>query len=282
VIPYRRGKECSRSVDEIFQEVQTLAQQGVKEVTLLGQIVDRYGKDIPNGPELTDLLHAIHGIEGIERIRFLTSHPNWMTDQLLDTVAVLPKVCEHIEVPIQAGDDRVLENMRRGYTQADYRRLIDKIRTRVPGVAIHTDIIVGFPGETNKQFQQTYNLLADLKLDKAHVAMYSPRPGTLSARTLSDDVPAEEKKRRLLALDNLQAEVVASINRQFLGQSVEILVDDQHQGKWRGRTRQNKLVFFKDENDWRGKLVNVQITWTGPWSMQGKLTTQKMKKLSTV
>jgi tRNA-2-methylthio-N6-dimethylallyladenosine synthase len=272
VIPFRRGIERSRGVGEIAAEVRALARQGVREITLLGQIVDRYGKDVPDGPDLPDLLYTLHEIEGIARIRFLTSHPSWMTDKLLDAVAELPKVCEHIEVPIQAGDDEILRRMKRGYTQADYRQLIDKIRARIPGVAIHTDIIVGFPGETAGQFEQTYNVLADLKLDKAHVAMYSPRPNTVSSRMMPDDVAPDEKKRRLLAIDDLQAQVVAEINSRSLGTTVEILVEDRHQGKWRGRTRQNKLVFFEDEQDWHGRLVDVEITWTGPWSMQGRLT----------
>ncbi|MEJ2150519.1 MAG: tRNA (N6-isopentenyl adenosine(37)-C2)-methylthiotransferase MiaB [Chloroflexota bacterium] len=272
VIPFRRGAEQSRSVGEIASEVRALARQGVKEVTLLGQIVDRYGMDVPDGPDLSELLAVIHDIEGIERIRFLTSHPNWMTERLLDTVAELPKVCEHIEVPVQAGDDEVLRRMKRGYTQADYRHLVERIRDRVPDVGINTDIIVGFPGETEKQFEETYNLLADLKLDKAHIAMYSPRPNTVSARRMEDDVPPEEKKRRLQALDSLQQQIVAEINSRFLGQTVEIMVEAEQGGKWRGRTRQNKLVFFvDDERDWRGRLAEVEITWTGPWSMQGRL-----------
>jgi tRNA-2-methylthio-N6-dimethylallyladenosine synthase len=271
VIPFRRGIERSRPAEEIVAEVRALAVQGVKEVTLLGQIVDRYGKDLTGNGGLPGLLRQVHEIEGIERIRFLTSHPNWMSDELLDTVAELPKVCEHIEVPIQAGSDEVLRRMKRGYTQADYRRLIERIRARIPNVAIHTDIIVGFPGETEEQFEQTYNVLADLKLDKAHVAMYSPRPNTLSARTMPDDVPPQEKKRRLLALDSLMEEIVAGINSRFLGQTVEVLVEDKHRGKWRGRTRQNKLVFFEDKSDWHGKLAYVEITHTGPWSMQGRI-----------
>jgi tRNA-2-methylthio-N6-dimethylallyladenosine synthase len=271
VIPFRRGIERSRSVGEIAAEARALTSYGVKEVTLLGQIVDRYGKDIPDGPDLADLLRVIHNIDGLERIRFLTSHPNWMTDKLLDAVAELPKVCEHIEVPIQAGDDETLRRMKRGYTQAEYRHLIDRIRKRIPVVAIHTDIIVGFPGETESQFQQTFDVLADLRLDKAHVAMYSPRPNTVSSRSLPDDVAPEEKKRRLHVIDDLQATIVADINRRHLGQSLEVLIEDYHVGKWRGRTRLNKLVFFEDERDWRGKLVNVEIVWTGPWSMQGRL-----------
>jgi tRNA-2-methylthio-N6-dimethylallyladenosine synthase len=275
VIPFRRGAERSRRVGEILGEVRSLAAQGVKEVTLLGQIVDRYGMDLgEDGPDLADLLRVIHDdpeSQGVERIRFLTSHPNWMTDKLLDAVAELPKVCEHIEVPIQAGDDTVLANMKRGYTREDYVRLIERIRGRIPEAAIHTDIIVGFPGESEAQFQKTYDLLAELKLDKAHLAMYSPRPQTVSERRMADDVPPEEKKRRLRALEQLQAEALSEINHKYLGQEIEVLVEDQHKGKWRGRTRQNKLVFFEATGDWRGKLVDVEITWTGPWSMQGRL-----------
>lgn len=277
IIPFRRGVERSRRVGEIVAHVRSLARQGVKEVTLLGQIVDRYGKDIPDGPDLADLLRTIDSIAaetGIERIRFLTSHPNWMTDKLLDTVAELPRVMPHIEVPVQAGDDQVLENMKRGYTTEQYRRLIDKIRARIPEVAIHTDIIVGFPGETDAQFQATYDLLAELKLDKAHLARYSPRPNTVSERRMVDDVPDEEKRSRLERLETLQARVVAEINSRFLGRVVPVLVEEQHKGKWRGRTPQNKLVFFEDDRDLRGHVVDIEITWTGPWSMQGRLPAQ--------
>ena len=274
IIPFRRGVERSRSVGEIVAHVRSLAAQGVKEVTLLGQIVDRYGKDIEDGPDLADLLRTVHGVAeetGLERIRFLTSHPNWMTDKLLDTVAELPRVMPHIEVPVQAGNNTVLENMKRGYTSAQYRVLVERIRQRIPHVAINTDIIVGFCGETEAQFMDTYNLLADLKLDKAHLARYSPRPNTVSDRRMADDVPDEEKKRRHAMLEDLQAQVVAEINNRFLGQSVEVLVEDRHKDKWRGRTPQNKLVFFEADGDWHGRLVDVEITWTGPWSMQGRL-----------
>lgn len=271
IIPFRRGIERSRSIGEIASEVRALAAQGVKEVTLLGQIVDRYGKDIADGPDLADLLHVIHEIDGIARIRFLTSHPNWMTDKLLDAVAELPRVMPHIEVPIQAGDDTVLERMKRGYTQQRYRDLVAQIREKIANVAIHTDIIVGFPGETDAQFMETYRVLEDLKLDKAHLAMYSPRPKTVSERTMEDDVPADKKKRRLQLLDELQQRVVSDINANYLGQTVEVLVEEEHRGKWRGRTPQNKLVFFEDDQDRQGQIVDVEVTWTGPWSMQGRL-----------
>ena len=152
---------------------------------MLGQIVDRYGYDIPDGPRLSDLLRVLNGIDGLARIRFLTSHPNYMTDEMLDTVAELPKVCEHIEVPNQAGDDLVLQRMKREYTMAEYADLIARIRRRMPDVSIATDIIVGFPGETEAQFQRTLATLAELKLDVCHIAMYSPRPGTVSAKLMA-------------------------------------------------------------------------------------------------
>jgi tRNA-2-methylthio-N6-dimethylallyladenosine synthase len=275
VIPYRRGAERSRDPDEILAEVRALAAQGVREVTLLGQIVDRYGTDLypdaqPPTTPLVDLLRQVHQVEGLERIRFLTSHPNWMRDDLLAAVAELPKVCEHIEVPVQAGDDEVLARMRRGYTADDYRRLITRVRERIPGVAITTDIIVGFPGETRPQFQRTVELLAELKLDKAHIARYSPRPQTLATRRYPDDVPWEEKERRRKVLDDLQEEIVSRINRRYLDQVVEVLVEGRKKDRWRGRTRTNKLVFFEDEGDRQGQLVPVRITWAGPWSLVGE------------
>jgi tRNA-2-methylthio-N6-dimethylallyladenosine synthase len=273
IIPYRRGVERSRPIGQIAQEVRSLAAQGVKEVTLLGQIVDRYGKDFDGGPDLSDLLRVIDGIDGIERIRFLTSHPNWMNDELLSTVAALPKVCEHIEVPVQAGDDDILRAMRRGYTADDYRRLIEKIRAKLPGTSIATDIIVGFPGETEAQFRRTYELLEELKLDVAHLAKYSTRPGTVADRKMTDDVPEEEKERRWRVLNEQHERISGAINRRYQDQAVEVLVEDQHKGKWRGRTRTNKLVFFEEESaDWRGQLAQVKIEKTGPWSMSGQLT----------
>lgn len=276
IIPFRRGVERSRPLAEIVAEVRDLVAQGVREVTLLGQIVDRYGYDWPGQrPDLADLLHAVHEIDGLWRIRFLTSHPNYMSDRILHAVRDLPKVCEHIEVPIQAGDDEVLAAMRRGYTAADYRRLVYHIRETIPNAAIHTDIIVGFPGESDAQFQRTYDVLAELKLDKAHLARYSPRPGTVSARRMVDDVPEAVKVARHQALERLQANVQDEINRRFLGQTVEVLVEDLHKGKWRGRTRQNKLVFFSHPEDWRGRLAEVLITWAGPYSMQGRLAADR-------
>jgi tRNA-2-methylthio-N6-dimethylallyladenosine synthase len=281
IIPYRRGPERSRSVEEVLAEARALATQGVKEITLLGQIVDRYGHDLPDEPSLASLLYRLHEIEGLERIRFLTSHPNWMTDELLDAVATLPKVCEHFEVPVQAGDDDVLARMWRGYTPDDYRRLIARIRDRVPGASIATDVIVGFSGETEAQFQRSYGLLAELRLDKAHIARYSPRPQTLAARRLPDDVPPEEKEHRRRALDDLQAGIVGEINAQLLDRAVEVLVEGRRKGRWWGRTRTDKLVFFDDEREWQGQLANVRITWTGPWSLIGEPADSPVQQLSS-
>ncbi len=287
VIPSRRGIERSRPLEEIVAEAKSLVARGAKEITLLGQIVDRYGYDLAGvkrplnhgeaadfqiRPDLADLLRAVHQIDGLQRTRFLTSHPNYMTDRLLEAVAELPKVCQHIEVPVQAGDDEVLGRMRRRYTADDYRRLIGRIRQMLPQASIATDVIVGFPGETAAQFEETYRLLEELRLDMAHIAAYSPRPGTASARW-PDDVPPEEKERRRRALDALQERVVGEINAQLLGQTVEVLVEEKHRGRWKGRTRTNKLVFFEDDADWQGKLAQVKINWAGPWSLIGAVVT---------
>ena len=192
------------------------------------------------------------------------------TDRILQAVRDLPKVCEHIEVPIQAGDDEVLERMRRGYTRAEYLDLIDRIRAIVPDVAINTDIIVGFCGETAEQFERTYAVIEECAFDKVHLARYSPRPGTVSERRMLDDVPEDEKVRRHKRLEELQERISAANNARFLGEVVEVLIEDQHKGKWRGRNRQNKLVFIESDLPLRGRLVEAQVTWTGPWSMQAR------------
>lgn len=301
IVRLRRGPEVSRPVGEIVSEVWDLTQRGVKEVTLLGQNVDSYGHDLaPRGtggacpepcpepvggfvegsgngskggapPDLADLLEAVHQVEGLARIRFLTSHPADMTSRLIETAARLPKVCEHMEVPVQSGDDAVLRRMGRGYTVAEYRELVTRVRAAMQSVGLATDVIVGFPGETRTQYEATYRLLEELRFDMVHVAAYSPRPGTPAAR-LPDDVSPEEKERRRKAVDDLQERIVGEINAQLLGQTVEVLVEERHKGKWRGRTRTNKLVFFDvDDRDWTGELVQVRITRTGAWSMQGEV-----------
>jgi tRNA-2-methylthio-N6-dimethylallyladenosine synthase len=272
IIPYRRGVERSRPPEDILAEARAMVNGGVREITLLGQIVDRYGKDAPDYPTLAWLLTRLNDIEGLERIRFLTSHPNWMTDELLDAVALLPKAMPHIEVPIQAGDDEILANMHRGYSVDDYRRLIGRIRKRIPHVSIGTDIIIGFPGETEAQFQNTYNLLAELKLDVAHLARYSPREGTVSARRMPDDVPDEEKWRRFRVLEDLQEGIAAEIHALYMGQEVVVLFEGKVKKRWRGRTPNNELVFVETDQHLHGQTRKVTIAWTGPWSMIGSLS----------
>jgi len=301
IVPYRRGRERSRPPAEVVAEVRRLVAQGVRQVTLLGQIVDRYGYDAEtrflqeNGflkhSPLVDLLRKLNAMEGLYRIRFLTSHPSYLRQDILDAMATLPTVCAHIELPVQSGDDEILQRMRRGYTTDEYRRLIARVRERLPGAGIATDVIVGFPGESEEQFQHTYRLLEELELDMVHVAMFSPRPGTVAARW-PDDVPPAEKKRRLLAINDLQARLASRINARLLGQTVEVLVEGLHKGKslvvtrsgsesvacdnqrWQGRTRSNKLVFFSDDADWRGRLASVRVERTSPWSLQGTVVSQ--------
>jgi tRNA-2-methylthio-N6-dimethylallyladenosine synthase len=271
IIPLRRGREISRSPQEIIKDAKALVSRGAKEITLLGQIVDRYGHDHPGYPSLDQLLRELHQIDSLLRIRFLTSHPNWMTDAILDAIAELPKVMPYIELPNQSGDNTVLRNMRRGYTIEKYMRIIEKIRNRLSEVSIATDIIVGFPGETVTQFENTVQVLRELNPDMTHLARYSPRQGTYSATEMEDDVPAEEKMRRFRIIEKLQEEFSARINQQYQGRTVPILFEDKSRSRWRGRTPTNKIVFVESDQDLRGKIMDVRITWAGPWSMLGEL-----------
>ena len=271
IIPYRRGRQVSRPVGEVAREVELLADRGVKEVTLLGQTVDAYGHDLADRPDLGTLLHRLNGIDGLQRIRFLTSHPIFMTDSIIQAVVELDKVCEHINLPIQAGDDQVLSQMRRRYTSEEYYRLIEKIRASIPDVALSTDVIVGFCGEREEQFQHTVKVLQDLRFDKVHIAAYSPRAGTIAWRKMADDVPLEEKERRKRIVEELQEQVQREKNAQLHDKVVEVLVDGRERGKWRGRTRSDKLVFIEDERDLLGEMVKVKVNRTSPWSLQGQL-----------
>jgi tRNA-2-methylthio-N6-dimethylallyladenosine synthase len=271
IVPYRRGREKSRPFNEIVDEVTELVRCGVREVTLLGQNVDSYGHDLMQKPDLAALLTALNGIKGLWRIRFLTNHPKDMSQRLIDAMAQLDKVCESINLPIQAGDDAILQEMGRGYTMNQYIELISRLRRKVPNIAITTDVIVGFPGETDEQFQNSANLLAALKFDAVHVAAYSPRSGTMAAEKLTDNVPPEIKRGRLAFLECQQEQISYSINTRLLGQRVEVLVETKKRGKWQGRSRSDKLVFFTGGEELIGKLVNIKIEKCGPWSLQGKL-----------
>ncbi|MDH4207427.1 MAG: tRNA (N6-isopentenyl adenosine(37)-C2)-methylthiotransferase MiaB [Anaerolineae bacterium] len=270
IVRLRRGKERSRAVAEIVGEVHGLVERGAREVTLLGQNVDAYGHDLPGQADLADLLKAVHEIDGLRRVRFLTSHPSEMSERIIDAVAELDKVCEHIELPVQAGHDLTLRRMARGYTAEQYRGLLSRIRERVPQVAVATDVIVGFPGEDEEHFQATCDLVAAAQFDVVHIAAYSARPGTPAAR-LEDSVPPAEKERRRRLIEGMQERIAGQINRRLLNSVVEVLVEEKQGDKWRGRTRTNKLVFFPNGQDWEGKLASVQIDWAGPWSMQGQV-----------
>ena len=271
IVPYRRGREVSRPLGEIVCEVEELVRRGIKEVTLLGQNVDSYGHDLPGHPDLADLLNELSNIDGLVRIRFLTNHPKDISPKLIDTVASLNKVCEHLELPVQAGDDDILKAMRRGYTVEQYRELAHTIRHKIPQISVSTDIIVGFPGETEEQFEHSLSVLKEIRFDVVHVAAYSPRPGTIAWREYQDDIPSDVKKERLNKIEELQAAVASEINSQLQGRQVEVLVEGKKKGKWFGRTRSNKLVFFEDAGNWLGQLARIQIEKTSPWSLRGEV-----------
>jgi len=276
VIPYRRGPERSRRPGEILNEIRKLAGQGVREVMLLGQIVDRYGTDFEENYGLAELLTDVAAIPEVLRVRYLTGHPNYMTDRIVEVTRDEPKVMPHFELPVQAGNNKVLEDMRRGYTREDYIALVERVRRICPDNTINTDIIVGFPGETGAEFEDTVELLRELELDKVHLAKYSERPKTIAARKMADDVTDPEKERRRLVIDELVDEILTRKNRRWMDQEVEVLVESRHKGKWRGRTPHNRLVFFDADEELLGALVDVNITYTSPYSMQGDLTRVKV------
>lgn len=274
VIPLRRGRERSRPLAEIAEEVRRIVARGAKEITLLGQIVDSWGHDLPGRPQLADLIEAVHATPGLERLRFLTSHPAWMTDRLIETVARLPRCMPEINLPVQAGSDKLLKIMRRGYTTARYRALIGRIRAAIPHISLTTDIIVGHPGETADDFAQTLALCEEIRFDKIHIAAFSARPGTPAAEQEQDPalaVPEDEKQERRRALEQLHERIATERSAALLGQTVEVLVEGESRGKWRGRNPGNKLVFFAHPDDWTGRIAHVQITQTSPWALQGRI-----------
>jgi len=276
IVPYRRGRERSRPVDELLAEARTLVSKGAKELTLLGQTVEAYGLDLPGYPDLAFLMTQLSTIDGLQRIRFMTSYPRHMTDSMIERMAKLPKVCEHLNIPVQAGDDAVLKRMKRGYTLDEYREKIQRVRELWPGITLSTDVIVGFCGETEEEFQHTLDLIRDIRFDVVHVAAYSVRPGTVAARW-DDDIPLSEKKRRLHAVEELQAAISLEINQEYIGKIEEVLVEEENnkhgRQQWKGRNRANKLVFFPNpgevSNIQVGDLVNVEIEQTTAWSLQG-------------
>jgi tRNA-2-methylthio-N6-dimethylallyladenosine synthase len=279
VVPNVRGVEQSRIPEAIRAEIESLTGQGYQEVTLLGQNIDAYGRDLPGTtPEgrhlhtLTDLLYFVHDVSGLDRLRFATSHPRYFTDRLIRACADLPNVCEHFHIPFQSGDNNVLKAMGRGYTQERYRRIVDQIRAVMPDASISADAIVGFPGETDAQFESTLKLVEDLGFDLVNTAAYSPRPNTPAAlweHQLSEEV----KSDRLQQLNRLVAVKAWERSNRYIGRVEEILVEAQNEKdktQVMGRTRSNRLTFFPGAiADLKGKLINVQITEARAFSLTG-------------
>ncbi|MDJ1180130.1 tRNA (N6-isopentenyl adenosine(37)-C2)-methylthiotransferase MiaB [Roseofilum sp. BLCC_M91] len=285
VVPGVRGVEQSRTPQAIRAEMEQVGQQGYKEVTLLGQNIDAYGRDLPGiTPQgrrentFTDLLYFVHDVEGIERLRFATSHPRYFTERLIRACAELPKVCKHFHIPFQSGDNQVLKAMRRGYTHQKYRRIIDKIRDVMPDASISADAIVGFPGETEEQFEHTLELVEDIGFDQLNTAAYSPRPGT-EAAVWENQLSEEVKSDRLQRLNHLVAIKAQARSQRYLGRIETVLVEDQNpkdQTQVMGRTDGNRLTFFTgDINQLKGQLVKVKITETRAFSLTGEQLIQK-------
>ncbi len=272
IVPYTRGAERSRLPEDIVAEIKQLAASGCREVTLLGQNVNDYGVDLGN-TSFAQLLRLVNEVDGIERIRFTTSNPWNFTDDLIAAIAESDKVAEHIHLPVQSGNNQILKRMNRTHTREFYLELVAKIRKAIPGVSLTTDIIVGFPGETEEQFQDTLSLVREVGYDNAFTFIYSPREGTPAAG-FADDVSLEEKKHRLQRLNDVQAEISKAHNDRLAGSICEVLVERPSKTNPKvlaGRTRTNKLVLFEGDAKLRGTLVNVQIDTPKTWTLQGKM-----------
>ena len=284
IIPYRRGRETSRPSSEIIHEAEMMVARGVKEITLLGQNVDSYGHDLRPRIDLADLMTQVHEINGLERIRFLTSHPNDMSVRILEAVRDLPKVCEMINLPFQAGDDTVLANMRRGYTIKQFLQKITQIKELIPGVSLTTDLIVGFSGESEAQFQKSMEVLRYVEFEKVHVSEYSYREGTFASRKMKDDIDRSVKKARKAAVGELQQEIQARNNACLIGRDFDVLVEGRKRGRLHGRNRGDKLVYLNTPSDLPshqpiiGQTVKVQITESSPWSLEAELIEVQVKK----
>lgn len=285
VVPYTRGPEVSRDPESIVEECKKLADQGYKEITLLGQNVNSYGKDKPEINTLFhDLLYKIDSIEGIERIRFMTSHPVDITKELMLAIRDLPSLCEFVHFPIQAGADRIINKMHRLYTKQEYLDKVQMLREIVPNVTLGTDIIVGFPTETEAEFQETYDVLKQLEYSVAFLFSYSPRKGTPAMRWM-DDIPEEVKAERLQRLIGLQNEIYAKQRQEMLGNTVEVLVEtalEKESGKLKGRTRCWKNVVFSGSEALVGTLQNVNIHSFSHQTLIGEIAAQKSPSLKVL
>ncbi len=274
IVPYVRGREVSRPSDRILREIEELVGHGAKEVMLLGQNVNSYGKTSPGDSTFPQLLNRVNGIEGLERIRFTTSHPQDLSPELVEAYASLEKLCEHLHLPVQSGSDTVLERMRRGYTRGEYLGRIERLRDRCPDVALSTDIIVGFPGETEAEFEKTLEILREVEYNEIFAFSFSPRPPTVAARMYSDDVPDEVKKSRLSEVLSIQNEISLRKNKEKIGTVEEILVEGPSKlrtGQLMGRARTNRIVNFTGADIFLGELLRLQITSAAANSLTGEL-----------
>lgn len=283
VVPSSRGMEQSRTMDAILQECLELAKNGYKEVTLIGQNIDAYGRDAVPKQSFASLLEYLDTrLPNPMRIRYVTSHPRYFSDRVIDAVANLEKVCECFHMPFQAGDDKVLRHMRRGYSYDSYMRIIHKIRKRAPDASICGDVIVGFPGETDEAFEKTLQLMEEVKFDNLNTFAYSPRPNT-EAALWENQVPEEVKSERLQRVQELAAKHGLERSKRYLGRVVEVLVEDpnpRNPAQVLGRTRQGRQVYFDgDLAELKGKFINVKITEARTWSLVGEATAVTTTKI---
>ncbi|MCD6472686.1 tRNA (N6-isopentenyl adenosine(37)-C2)-methylthiotransferase MiaB [Candidatus Aerophobetes bacterium] len=270
-VPYVRGREKSRAPEDILKEIDELSSHGYKEVTLLGQNVNSYGKDLKEKIDFADILSLINQIKGIKRIRFTTSHPKDLNSKLIRSMDSLDKVCEHLHLPLQSGSDKILQQMRRGYTRSMYRDLVNETRKIVPGISLTTDIIVGFPGEEERDFQDTLNLVKEIRFDGAFTFIYSCLKGTKAAE-LKHQIPEEVKKERLRRLIEIQKKINQENNETLVEKEFSVLVEGvskKNESELQGRTRHNKIVVFKGKRDLIGKFVLVKVTEGGCWALKG-------------
>lgn len=273
IVPYVRGRERSRKSDDIVKEIEALVAKGYKEVTLLGQNVNSYGKGSEDDVDFAGLLRKVNEIEGLERVRFMSSHPKDLTDEVIMAIKECDKLCEQIHLPVQSGSDRILKLMNRHYDREKYLELIRKIKSEIPGCSLTTDIIVGFPGETDEDFEDTLNLVKEVGYDSAFTFIYSRRNHT-PADAMENQVPEEVKHERFNKLVAAVNESVIKINKEFEGKTVEVLVEGQSKNdetKYTGRTRNGHLVNFAGDDSLIGKLVNVEIKRAQPFSLIGEV-----------
>ncbi len=276
IVPYTRGRERSRTPEIIIKEAKQALNEGFKEITLLGQNVDSYGKDFKDkNYRLADLLRELNDIDGQFRIRFVTSYPTDITDELIDTVVELDKVCEYFHIPMQSGSSEVLKRMNRRYDRETYKKIVEKVRSKVPDVTITSDFIAGFPGETEAQFEETLSAIDEFELDYSNTAAYSPREKTVAARWVDEFIDEDTKTERLARLNEKVRENCLKSNQKYVGRTLEVLIEnfENHKGKnvITGRTRNNKIVHIPCDSDRTGEFLNAKITGTKTWYLQGEL-----------